>query len=119
MLMKGPDDLARRVLTTEVPEDQVMLVIGEPTFEEMGVASKTLHEKCGSDPDMAIMRYDTYRVLFERKEEEEEGSDPNVMGIPVTLSDLMPRGVTSLVIMSKLTADPVDPSGIFMVQVLG
>lgn len=115
MLMQGPDELARRVLAADVPEDQVMLVIGEPTFEEMGVASETLTEGCGSPPDMAILRSDTYRVLFERKDEEE----PSVMDIPVTFSDLMPRGMICLAVMSRLTADPVDPSGVFMVQVVG
>jgi hypothetical protein len=115
MLMKGPDELARKVLSSDVPDTQVMVIVGEPTFEEMEVATGILEESCGSRPDLAILRADTYRVLYERDGEEA----PNVMGVPVTMSDLVPRGDTYLVVMSRISGECVDPSGIFRVTVVG
>lgn len=116
MNMMTADDVARRLIATDVPEGHSMLVVGEPTFDEVGAISEVLSEACGRGPDMAFLGTDTYRVLYQQADED---PDPSVAGVPANFSDIIPRGEAYLVVMDRVLGDRVDPSGVFRIRVVG
>jgi hypothetical protein len=110
--MSTNDDLARSLLAADLPDGHSIKVIGEPTYDELGIATEVVEGACGTAPDVLVTRKDTFRVCFEREDEE-----PVVAGIPVLLSDLIPRGVAFLAVREMVEGG--SPCGMFRLEVVG
>ena len=59
--MSSTDDLAKFMLAAELPEGHFVTVVGEPTFDELGIAIEALTDVCGRPPDVAVIEVERLR----------------------------------------------------------